>query len=128
MSSARTGFLIAVIVGSVAVAGSAAPRDTEVREHWPSVAEQLAAGRVPAGSPLAALVAANQQVELLKGETPDTLGLPPWVRVLWRKQHPSTSAPGNPTHGYPLALREIHEWLVSHPTLEGPATVAEAKV
>jgi len=124
MSIPRSGLITVILLGCSVVAAFALPKEIAARDRWPTVAEQLAADRVPVGSPLAGLIAQNQQFELLQGEAPDTLGLAPWVRVLWRKQHPSTSAPGNPTHGYPLVLKEIHEWLVSHPSLEGPAAVA----
>ena len=43
-------------------------------------------------------------------EPRDNLPLPTWLRVLWRKSHP--------TGGYPLILKEIHEWVLSHPDLK----------
>ncbi|HEX9945762.1 MAG TPA: sialidase family protein [Thermoanaerobaculia bacterium] len=88
--------------------------------RWPSLNEQLARDRVPAGSALAKLIAENQEFQLLRpAEARDKLGIPPWLRVLWRKQHPELDySGGDPTGGYPLALRDVHEWMVSHPDLK----------
>src|SRR5215204_5681714 len=76
---------------------------------WPTLEEQLARDRVPAGSELAKLIAANQDFQMLRPEdAKDDIGAPPWLRVWWRKLHPDAEYPANdPTGGYPLALREI---------------------
>lgn len=89
------------------------------RPTWPSLERQIVADRVPPGSPLAALIAENQQLDLLRpAEAEDDLALPPWLRVLWRKSHPEARYSGDdPAGGYPLALKELHEWLASHPEL-----------
>ena len=77
---------------------------------WPSLRAQLAADRVPPGSALERLIAANQDFDLLRAEEGDgRTPVPPWLRVLWRRSHP--------TSGYPFVLKEIHEWMVSHPDL-----------
>src|ERR1700750_1180024 len=83
---------------------------------WPSLQSQLARDHVPAGSPLAELIASNQDFQLLRPqEAYDKLAAPPWLRVLWRKQHPDLRyVPGDGSGGYPLILKEIHEWMVSH--------------
>ncbi len=72
------------------------------------------------GSALERLVRDNQDFKLLDpDEADDRLRIPPWLRVYWRKQHPETApAPGDPTKGYPLALRDIYEWMVTHQDLE----------
>src|SRR5581483_7590573 len=91
---------------------------------WPDLAQQLRAAHVRAGSALAALVAANQDLALLRtAEAHDTLPVPPWLRVWWRKQHPEGRyRDGDPTGGYPLVLKEIYEWMVLHQDLQpGPA-------
>jgi hypothetical protein len=92
--------------------------------RWPSLAEQLARDRVPAGSALARLIVENQEIQLLRpAEAHDKMGLPPWLRVLWRKQHPEGEyLASDPTGGYPLVLKEVHEWMVEHPDLQ-PGTV-----
>jgi hypothetical protein len=88
---------------------------------WPSLAEQLAADRVPPGSALERLIAANQDFSLLRpGEARDGRGIPLWLRVAWRKAHPRMRYPdtaADPTGGYPLLLDEVHEWMLSHPDL-----------
>lgn len=60
------------------------------------------------------LIAANQDFDLLgpsgaKDRMEDRLPVPDWLRVLWRKSHP--------TGPYPLVLKEVHEWMLSHPGL-----------
>jgi hypothetical protein len=96
--------------------------------RWPTLEEQLARDRVPAGSALAKVIAANQQLELLDPrEAHDKLGLPPWLRVLWRLQHPDLDYSGAVPGGYPLLLKETYDWMVRHPDLR-PAVEAEADV
>jgi len=52
------------------------------------------------------------------------LPLPPWLRVYFHKQHPEAEfAPNDPTGGYPLALRDLYQWMVAFqdfPTQQGP--------
>jgi hypothetical protein len=109
-----TGLLTA---GAGFAATAATPGAT--RASWPSLQSQLARDRVPAGSPLAKLIASNQDFQLLRPEEArDKIAVPLWLRVLWRKDHPGLqTAPGDPTGGYPLVLKEVHEWMVSHPDL-----------
>jgi len=94
---------------------------------WPSLDEQLAGDRVPAGSALAKLIMQNQELDLLQPEEArDKIGVPSWLRVLWRKSHPEGDySAGNPAGGYPLVIKDIYEWMVHHPDLRpaepGPA-------
>jgi hypothetical protein len=90
------------------------------KSPWPSLQAQLAQDRVPAGSPLAKLIASNQDFQLLHPEEAfDKLVLPPWLRVLWRKEHPDMRyVPGDGSGGYPLVLKEAYEWMVFHPDLK----------
>jgi len=87
---------------------------------WPSLQAQLAQDRVPAGSPLAKLIASHQDFQLLRPEEAyDKLVVPPWLRVLWRQEHPDMRyVPGDGSGGYPLVLKEVYEWMVSHPDLQ----------
>ena len=58
-----------------------------VLPHWPSLAEQLRG--VTPGSALEQVIRQNQDFALLRPEeATDDPGLPPWLRVLWRKAHP----------------------------------------
>src|SRR6185295_16296921 len=115
ISSMRTFSLPSSLI---LIAGLAAG-SAVAQARWPSLDEQLARDRVPAGSALAKLIAENQQFQLLRPEEAhDKVGVPPWLRVLWRKQHPEADyAADNPMGGYPLMIREVHEWLVEHPDL-----------
>ena len=99
------------------------------QDRWPSLKEQLARDQVPAGSALSRLIAENQDFRLLRPEEAhDKLGLPPWLRVLWRKQHPELDySGGDATGGYPLVLRDIHGWMVRHPDLK-PVDTPEGDV
>jgi hypothetical protein len=86
---------------------------------WPTLDQQLRAGGVTPHSALEALIAANQDFSLLRPEeAKDKLGIPPWLRVLWRRAHQEmVYSAKDPTGGYPLVLREIYEWLVTHQDL-----------
>jgi hypothetical protein len=88
--------------------------------HWPTLEEQLEASHVIRGSALEKLIRENQDFDLLSPEEAhDKLRLPPWLRVYGRKQHPEIKpAPGDPTRGYPLALRDIYNWMLTHQDLE----------
>jgi hypothetical protein len=105
---------------------------------WPSLQKQLSKDRVDPGSALARLIAANQDFTLLRAaEQNDKIPLPPWLRVMWRKAHPQARIiAGDPTGGYPLVLREAHEWMITHQDLVpgkpgrrpgAPAAVVEGK-
>jgi hypothetical protein len=87
---------------------------------WPSLERQLAKDRVVPGSALEALIYENQDFSMLRpGEAHDKIGVPLWLRVWWRKAHPEmVYSAGDPTGGYPHALKEIYEWMLSHQDLQ----------
>jgi hypothetical protein len=87
---------------------------------WPTLEEQLAQSHVVPGSALAELIAANQDFSILRPEEAhDRLGLPPWLRVYWQKNHPDyTYIPGDPSGGYPLALKDMYIWMVRNQSLK----------
>jgi hypothetical protein len=87
---------------------------------WPSLQQQITEATVTPGSALESLIRANQDFSMLRPEeAKDTLRLPPWLRVYWRKQHPEGNySASDPTGGYPLVLKEIYEWMVSHQDLQ----------
>src|SRR5947199_2148935 len=93
----------------------AAPRPAE----WPSIDKQLRQARVEPGSALEALILDNQDFKMLRAaETNDKIPVPLWLRVYWRKGHPESHySAADPTGGYPLVLKEVYEWMVSHPSL-----------
>ncbi len=77
---------------------------------WPSVGAQLTRDHIPPGSALEKLIRANQDFSRLPAQEAKDTGVPPWLKVLWRKSHPSG--------GYPWILFELHEWMVLHPDLK----------
>jgi hypothetical protein len=88
--------------------------------NWPSLPEQLGKDKVLAGSALEALIKANQDFGMLRAEeAKDTIRVPPWLRVVWRKSHPEgVYVADDPTGGYPFVLKEVHEWMLSHQDLQ----------
>jgi len=89
-------------------------------DGWPTLGEQLAESHAPAGSALAKLIRANQDFSLLRPEEAyDKILVPPWLRVVWRKAHPEEDySADDPTGGYPLVLKEVAEWMETHPDLK----------
>jgi hypothetical protein len=87
--------------------------------RWPSAEEQLDKDRVPRGSALERLIHENQDFHLLRPEeAADRVGLPLWLRVYWRKRHPTAKYPADdPTGGYPRALKNLHAWMLANPDL-----------
>lgn len=87
-----------------------APPRKRATPKWPTVDEQLSAAKVVHGSPLHQFILENQDFSLLRPEeASDDLGLPPWIRVYWRRLHPEEEFPGHdPTGGYPLSLKEVY--------------------
>lgn len=116
----RPHLLLSLALTLICLPAAAATAPSVNGARWPSLEEQLARDRVPAGSALARLIADNQELDLLRpAEAHDKMGLPPWLRVLWRKQHPEGEyLASDPTGGYPLILKEFHEWMVEHPDLQ----------
>ena len=88
---------------------------------WPSVDAQIADDRISPGSPLEQLIRENQDLHLLRPEeAADRIGLPPWLRIYWRKKHPGlTYSADDPTGGYPRALRNLYAWMLANPDLSG---------
>ncbi|MFL6260609.1 MAG: hypothetical protein ACJ76Y_12915 [Thermoanaerobaculia bacterium] len=116
----RRFFLSACAAVATCLLAAGAAGAATAKAAWPSLQSQLAQDRVPAGSPLAKLIADNQDFKLLRAEEAyDKIPVPPWLRVLWRKDHPDMRyVPGDGSGGYPLVLKEAHEWMVSHPDLK----------
>lgn len=99
---------------------SAAPGAFAARsDSWPTVEEQIARAHAPAGSALEKVIRENQDFSVLRpDEANDKIRVPAWLRVAWRKAHPEmVYSPADPTGGYPLVLKEVAEWMESHPSL-----------
>jgi hypothetical protein len=100
---------------------------------YPSLQDQLVqeyyGRRVDPDTALAQLIADNQEFDRLRAdEFSDKRGLPPWLRVWWRKAHPESEYnAADPTKGYPLVLKEILEWMMTHQDLKpGPGESDDA--
>ncbi len=107
-----------IVAALCAFATAAARADVS----WPTLDQQLTKSPVAiaAGSALARLIFENQDFSMLRAdEAKDLRGLPPWIRVWWRKEHPEVAyTKEDPTGGYPLVLKEIWEWMLHHQDLE----------
>jgi hypothetical protein len=98
---------------------------------WPALDKQLGKDHIRPGTALESLVYENQDFRMLfPEEANDTIPVPLWLRVWFRKGHPElTFSRQDPTKGYPRVLHEIHEWMLSHqelrPTEADVATAPE---
>ncbi len=103
-----------------------------VQPHaWPALDKQLSKDHIRPGTALESLVYENQDFGMLfPEEANDTIPVPLWLRVWFRKGHPElTFSRQDPTKGYPRVLHEVHEWMLSHqelrPTEADVATAPE---
>ena len=96
----------------------------------PSLDQQLGAANITPGTKLEQLVRDNQDFDLLhpRESQDDRTGLPLWLRVYWRKNHPEHSySPDDPTGGYPRALKNLNAWMVLNQDLPGVQISAAPK-
>jgi hypothetical protein len=113
----RRLFVLGILIASLRVLSS--PQGP----MWPSLEQQLAHDNVRPGSPLEALIRENQDFGMLRAEEAnDLIGIPAWLRVMWRKEHPEAVYSANDrTGGYPRVLKDVHQWMVFHQDLKpGP--------
>ncbi len=106
------GFALTILASSAALA-------QERVGIWPSVETQLLRSKVAPGSALEQLIRNNQEFGMLNvREAADTIPVPMWLRVLYRKNNPTAQFnPADPTMGYPHVLKEVHEWMMHHQDL-----------
>src|SRR5437763_17194297 len=93
-------------------------------KKFPTLDEQLKKAHANPGSELEKLIKKNQDFSKLKDKDADDTIVPPWLKVYWRKGHPEANYDNDndPTGGYPLVLKEVLEWMMSHQDLKsGPA-------
>jgi hypothetical protein len=130
----KPSFALVLGLAIAAMAQAPVPARAQSRSQtpsWPTLQRQLTADRAVVGSALQSLIEANQDFNLLRPEEArDKIPVPLWLRVLWRKSHPEGSySAEDPTGGYPLALKEVHEWMLRHqdllPGLPGMSTSLE---
>src|SRR3954452_12626607 len=88
-------------------------------KKFPSLDEQLKKAHANPGSALEKLIKDNQDFSKLKDRDADDPIVPPWLKVYWRKGHPEVDYDkDDPTGGYPLVLKEVLEWMVTHQDLK----------
>jgi hypothetical protein len=89
-------------------------------KKFPSLDEQLKKAHANPGSELDKLIRQNQDFGKLKDKDADDPIVPPWLKVYWRKGHPEANYDNDndPTEGYPLVLKEVLEWMMSHQDLK----------
>jgi hypothetical protein len=87
--------------------------------QWPSIDMQLTAAKATQGSAFEKFILANQDFTLLRpGESSnDEIGVPLWLRVYWRKQHPESRSPAGPAGDYPEFLHRAEEWMQANQDL-----------
>jgi hypothetical protein len=100
-----------------------------MKQEWPTIEEQLDAAKVTRGSALEQLIRDNQDFHLLRPEEAhDDVGIPLWLRVHWRKNHPDEEySTVDPYGAFPEVLHRIHEWMLSHQDLPPGAPKDSAK-
>src|SRR5581483_1559516 len=78
--------------------------------------DQLKKAHAKAGSALDKLIRQNQDFSKLKAHDAADPIVPPWLKVYWRKGHPEVNYDNDndPTGGYPLVLKEVLEWMMTH--------------
>jgi hypothetical protein len=108
---------LSVALFSAALA-SAAPQ--KPNPHFPTLDEQLKKAHAIKGSKLEKLIQAHQDFSKLKPRDMEDEVVPPWLKVYWRKGHPEANYDNDndPTGGYPLVLKEVLEWMMTHQDFE----------
>jgi len=89
-------------------------------KKFPTLDEQLKNAHATPGSELDKLIRKNQDFDKLKDKDADDPIVPPWLKVYWRKGHPEANYDNDndPTGGYPLVLKEVLEWMMTHQDLK----------
>ncbi len=115
----KTLAFVALVFFISTIAGAALPPQAKP-PHFPSLAEQLMAAHAKPGSALEKLIKDNQDFGKLKARDAFDTIVPPWLKVYWRKGHPEVNYDNDndPTGGYPLVLKEILEWMMTHQDLK----------
>jgi len=109
--------LLAVFFVSATIASAASQGNGP---KFPTLDEQLKAAHARKGSALEKLIRDNQDFGKLKDRDAKDTIVPPWLKVYWRKGHPEANYDNDndPTGGYPLVLKEVLEWMMTHQDLK----------
>jgi Bacterial pre-peptidase C-terminal domain len=115
----KTSTLLALVFLVATLASAALPPQANP-PNFPSLAEQLKAAHAKPGSALDKLIRDNQDFGKLKARDKSDTIVAPWLKVYWRKGHPEVDYDNDndPTGGYPLVLKEVLEWLMTHQDLK----------
>jgi len=113
VKKAFTFVAVAFLISTIA--GAALPPQAKP-PNFPSIAEQLKAAHAKPGSALEKLIRDNQDFGRLKARDASDPIVPPWLKVYWQKGHPEAKYDNDndPTGGYPLVLKEVLEWMMTH--------------
>jgi hypothetical protein len=121
--------VVCLFLSTVAIAQGPPNTPPGQAKKFPSVDDQLKKAHAIPGSELDKLIRKNQDFSKLKDKDADDPIVPPWLKVYWRKGHPEVNYDNanDPTGGYPLVLKEILEWMMSHQDLQpGPPEASMA--
>jgi pre-peptidase len=111
--------LLGIVLLLVTTIASAALPPQANPPKFPTVAEQLQAAHAKPGSALEKLIHGNQDFARLQPRDAADKIVPPWLKVYWQKGHPEVNyKTDDPTGGYPLVLKEVYEWMMSHQDLK----------
>lgn len=114
----KVSALLGLVFLLTAVAATATP-PPQANKKFPTLDEQLKKAHAKPGSALEKLIKDNQDFSKLKPRDTDDSVVAPWLKVYWQKGHPEVNYDtDDPTGGYPLVLKEIYEWMVTHQDLK----------
>jgi hypothetical protein len=91
----------------------------EANTPWPPLESQLREAKAIHGSALEQLIRDNQDAQILRPEERlgDSVDLPVWLRIYWRRHHPGVHAQAGPAGDYPDVLHRTHGWMLTHQDL-----------
>jgi hypothetical protein len=116
----RIFVLLSFVLLATTQIASATPPPQANPKKFPSLDDQLKKAHAIPGKALDKLIKDNQDFSKLKDKDADDSIVPPWLKVYWRKGHPEANYDNDndPTGGYPLVLKEVLEWMMSHQDLK----------
>src|ERR1051325_9982704 len=112
----KKNLTLLAIVFAAATILAPAPSLQAKQPEFPSLADQLKKAKAKPNSKLEKLIKDNQDFSKLKDKDADDPIVPPWLKVYWRKGHPEADYDNDKdaTGGYPLVLKEVLEWMMTH--------------
>jgi pre-peptidase len=116
----KTFALLLLVFLFTSITATAEKPQSKNPKKFPTLDEQLKKAHAKSGSALEKLIKDNQDFSKLKDRDADDDIVPPWLKVYWRKGHPESNYDNDadPTGGYPLVLKEVLEWMMTHQNLK----------